>query len=409
MITVERAQELIERNTEPLGKENVALSKALGCVIAEDVRAPFDLPLFTNSAMDGFALNFRDTKTASSGKPVVLKVKGTIQAGDSSKPALDRGEACRIMTGAPLPRGADTVLVKEEASVENHRLILRKPLGSGKHIRHRGEEVRKGDRVLREGSVMDPGTMSFLASLGKSEVKIYRKPKVSLIATGSELVPPGQPLKHGQIYDSNSVMIRAALHEMGIEAGSVRMVSDRRKALQKVLRSALSGADVVIITGGVSVGDYDYVKSVLTGFGIHSIFWKVSQKPGKPIYFGKKGSQLVFGLPGNPASVFTCFYEYVFPALRRLSGFKHPYLERKIFRLWSHVKPDPKKLLFLKGKMSFGRKDGSVVALRHQGSHMISSLCDTDCFILIPPGRGMVRKGEKVSVDLLPRERNTNR
>jgi molybdopterin molybdotransferase len=238
--------------------------------------------------------------------------------------------------------------------------------------------------------------------LGKDRVTVFDKPKVSLITTGNELVRPGIPLAPGQIYDSNSLMIQSALKNMGIRPLTVSRVKDNPKSLKRAVAMALRQSDVLILMGGVSVGKYDFVKDILKETGVRTIFWKVNQKPGKPLYFGKRGKTLIFGLPGNPASVFTCFYEYVFPAIRRMSGFRDPYLLRQAARVQSEVKPDRKKILFLKARAELNGGRKTVITLGRQGSHMISSLQDANCFILIPPSRKTIKRGQRVRIDLLP-------
>ncbi|MBI1977667.1 MAG: molybdopterin molybdotransferase MoeA [Candidatus Omnitrophica bacterium] len=250
--------------------------------------------------------------------------------------------------------------------------------------------------------MIHPATVGVLASFGLERVKVFARPKVSVIATGSELIPAGRRLKPGKIYDSNSLVVSSILKSMRIEPVLIRTISDRKDILKRALRRAFKRSDVLILTGGVSVGDYDYVKEVLAELGVHAIFWKVSQKPGKPIYFGKKSSKLVFGLPGNPASVFTCFYEYVFPALRCLCGFEEVYLPSKTACLQTDVRADRSRHLFLKGRLSFSPNGGEVTPLRHQASHMISSLCNANCFISLPPRSGVLRRGTKVEAHLLP-------
>ncbi len=420
MITVKQAQRLIAQNIPALLKERVPLAESLGCILAEGIRVPFDLPLFDNSAMDGYALRAGDTQKAAAGCPVYLEIKRIIKAGDNPKRPLKRNECYRIMTGALIPNGADTILPKEEAGLPlqpkadqpqaeaekmesgGRFLGINHPIGKGKHIRYQGEEIKKGEKVLNKGNVINPGTVGFLSSLGKNKVLVFRKPKVSLIATGSELVASGKKLARGKIYDSNSPMITCALRQMEIEPASVRQTADKPTLLKKEVSQALRRSDVLVLMGGVSVGDYDYVKEILGEFGVRNIFWKVSQKPGKPVYFGKKGKKLIFGLPGNPASVFVCFYEYVFPALRAMMGFKDFYLPMETFPLGEAVRADEKKSLFLKGKVSSNHKGKIVFPLKHQGSHMISSLCQADCLLVVAPGGTVIRKGKKIKIHLLP-------
>ena len=306
------------------------------------------------------------------------------------------------MTGAPIPVGADTVLPKEAAVVKNHFLVMDSIVPQGRHIRKKGEEVKKGVRVLRRYSVIHPGTLAVLTSLGMSGVKVFRKPRVSVIATGSELVEPGSPLHPGKIYDSNSWMIAACLRDMGIDTVLKKTVRDEPKLIRRVVQKALRLSDVVILLGGVSVGDYDYVKDILKKLDVKTIFWKVKQKPGKPLYFGKRKDTLVFGLPGNPASAYICFYEYVYSALRLMSGFQSPDLRREQARIESKIKRDPEKSIFLKGKIHQNHKMSTVLALPHQGSHMVSSLHESNGLIVLPPGTGQINRGQAVFVDRLP-------
>lgn len=402
MISFGQAKKLIEKNTKPLPAEKVVLKDALGSVIAQDIRLPLSLPSFNNSAMDGFAFRSADTSHATLERPVYLKTNGTVKAGDASKRTLNSGEAFRIMTGATIPHGADTVIPKEAATVRGALLTFFNPFGRGKNVRYQGEELKKGRKVLLKNVVINPGTIGFLASLGKDKVKVFGKPSVSLIATGNELVRPGLRLLHGKIYDSNSWMVSSCLEKMGLCPLFVKTLPDKPSLLRKTIGAALRKSDVVVLTGGVSAGDYDYVKTILDESNVREIFWKVKQKPGKPIFFGRKGRVLVFGLPGNPASVFSCFYEYVYPALRRMMGFRRPYLQNDRIPVTSDVTPDRSRTLFLKARTTLKNNRKSAVLLKHQGSHMISSLCEADSFIVLPPGDRPFKKGQKINVHYLP-------
>jgi len=403
VISFEQAQRAIETNSPRLKKRIIKTQDALGFVLAENVFAPINLPVDDNSAMDGYVLSSRETRNARPGKPLIFKIRGDIKAGDPQTRTLKTQETCRIMTGALIPRGADTVIPKETAIVrDNNCLVIDRFIPSGNHIRYKGEEVRKGSLVLAKGFLMHSATIGILAMLGKDKVTVFDKPKVSLITTGNELASPGVALRPGQIYDSNSLMIQSALENAGIHPLKTCRVKDNAKLLKRSIGMALKESDVLILMGGVSVGKYDYVKDVLKETGVKTVFWKVNQKPGKPLYFGKRGETLIFGLPGNPASVFTCFYEYVFPALRRMSGFRHPYLHREVAEIRAEVKPDQQKIVFLKAKTTVARNKKKVMPLGRQGSHMISSLQDANCFVVIPPSLRTVKKGQKVWIDLLP-------
>ncbi len=379
----------------------MVISASLGLVCAESVRSPLDLPLFNNSAMDGFILNSKDTEGATKESPVVLCLKGVIKAGDRGLEPLRKNEAYRIMTGACIADTGDAVLEVEKADVGKNKLILTTPVVSGRNIRLRGEEIKKSGLVLKKGSVIHPGTIGFLASMGVTKVKVFKKPSIALIATGSELIAPGQLLSPGKIYDSNTAMLQAALEELRIRPILVRRLNDSSQIIHKIIRFALKESDIVILTGGVSVGDYDFVKDTLKDLGVETIFWKVKQKPGMPLFFGRKGNHLVFGLPGNPASVFTCFYEYVYPAIRRFMGYTQPYLYSEEIRLSRALNADPERTLFLKAKIKHG-VENTVTPLKHQKSHMISSLCESDSIISLPHSANGFKEGEKVSVHHLP-------
>ncbi len=394
MITVKQAKQLIQKNVPQPLRKIVSLKEALGLVLAKDISSPFPLPLYDNSAMDGFVLNSKNTLTATKLAPIKLKLGLPIKAGDTKRRMLDKFSATPIMTGAVIPGGADTVLMKEYAEIKEGYLIFKAPYKNNRHIRYRGEEVEKGEVLLSKNEVIHSGTMGVLASIGKGQVPIFKAPQISLMATGTELVSPGKPLRFGKIYDSNSTMIRSALNQMGIHSVDVTRSSDRLELLNQRVKQALNQSDMLILMGGVSVGDYDFVKDVLNHLGVKTIFWKVSQKPGKPIYFGKKGKKLIFGLPGNPASVFTCFYEYVYPAIRQWMGFSKTELPKKKLSLGTEVKGDPFKTIFLKGRIV----ENKVQLLSKQGSHMLSSLADAHCFIVLPPRQRVYKKNEIVEV-----------
>ena len=363
MISPQEALERVRRHCAPLDVHTVRLADSLGCALAENIQAPFPLPRFDNSAMDGYALRARDTTGASAERPVRLAVTETIHAGESGT-ALESARACRIMTGAPIPRGADTVVPIEDARIEGDTMIVEQAVERLRHVRQRGEEVQKGERVLERGITIHPGVIATLASVGRDTVRVVRKPRVAVIATGDEAAQPGSKLGPAQIFDSNSPMIVALLRQAGIEPVRVRQVGDRRGALLRAVRAALECADVLIVTGGVSVGAHDHVRSVLAESGIEEVFWRVSQKPGKPLYFGVGGGRRVFGLPGNPASAFVCFYVYVYPALCRLAGLGDDSLPEETLAAADAFRGDSKRWQFLRGNGA----PGGVRRLPGQGS-----------------------------------------
>jgi molybdopterin molybdotransferase len=402
MILPQAALKIVLKHCAPLGETLVAAGDALGHVLAEDLKTTDPSPRFDNTAMDGYAIRAADTAEAAAENPVRLAVVESVFAGQVANRRLGRGEACRIMTGAPIPLGADAVATKEEVAVSGRFIVLDHPVANGRHIRRRGEEVRPGRVVLRKGAAIGAGATACIASLGRARVRVYRKPRVSVIATGDETVPPGRRLGPGQIYDSNSFMLTAALREMGIEPVRVRHVGDHPTALRNATAAALRAGDVLIVTGGISVGDRDYLRSVLARQRVREAFWRVKQKPGKPLYFGTRGGRVVFGLPGNPASVFTCFYVYVYPALRKLAGHPGEGLPERRLPLAERITPDPVRWRFLKSKTIESPRP-AVIPLRHQASHMISSLIDTDRLIVVPPGTEELAAGTVVTTWSLPK------
>ncbi|MBI4549504.1 MAG: molybdopterin molybdotransferase MoeA [Candidatus Omnitrophica bacterium] len=399
MITVAQAEKLVRTNVPAPRKGRIALAGALGCVLADDIASPVEFPLFDNSAMDGFALRSRDTRRASAGLPVRLALSGSLRAGETRACALNRGTACRIMTGAKIPRGADAVLAFEDAGEADGFLCLRAPVPWGNHVRRRGEEIRKGRVVLRRGAVINPGAVGLLASLGLTRVPVFLKPRVAILTTGDELAEPGTGLKPGRVYDSNGGMLAAALKDAGFPFRVLKRAADRPRSLERAVRAALKAGDILLLTGGVSAGDYDFAKSVLARSGVRTIFWKVNQKPGKPLYFGRAGRRLVFGLPGNPGAVFACFYEYALPALRKMAGRKDFALPSRTLAVRGGVR-SAARFLFVRSRVT--AKNGSAWAkpLSKQGSHMLSSLAGTQALIRVPP-RANGRAGN-FRVDLIP-------
>lgn len=396
MITVERAKALILGSVKP-EKARVPLGEAGGLILAGDLTAPHDFPHWDNSAMDGFVLSSADVRRASVNAPVRLRLAGVVKAGDSRQRRLRSGAAMRIMTGAAIPAGADTVLAKEKAKTEGKVLVVGEPVPAGNHVRRRGEDLRRGSRFETRGRLVTPGMTGFLASLGKASVLVYRRPRVSVLATGSELVKPGKRLGPGHIYDSNAPMLEAALAHMGLAPAFVKTVPDRPDVIAGEVRRLLTASDVLILAGGVSVGDYDYVKEILEKNGARTVFWRIKQKPGKPLYFARVGKRLVFGLPGNPVSAYMCFYQYVYPALRAFMGFSDPFLP-KADAGGLKGRRDEEKTVFT----AVRRRGSKIEPLSHQGSHMVSALAETEGWIVAGPPKEKGKGGAEAALDWLP-------
>lgn len=401
MISPAQAQRLVFGHCAPLGTVAVAIDDSLGHVLAEDVHARFPLPPFDNSAMDGYAVRSDDTRGASSRRPVRLAMTDPVFAGDVRRRVLRVGETSPITTGAALPRGADAIIPIEDAIVESRSLEVGHRVPRGRHVRRAGAEKGRGALVLGRGSFVGPGAIACLATVGRARVRVIRKPRVSVIATGDETVSPGQRLLRGQIYDSNTHALAALLRAARVDPVRVRAVGDSAGALSNAVAAALNASDVLVVAGGVSVGERDLLRPTLGRLGVREVFWRVRQKPGKPLYFGVKGKKVVFGLPGNPASVYTCFCVYVYPALKKLSGvrlFGLPVEER---RLEGAVERDAARWRFLKAAVS---PKGRVAVLPGQASHMVVSLARTDRLIVVPPGSGSLAEGARVKTYRLPFE-----
>ena len=332
-------------------------------------------------------------------KSIPLEIVGESAAGIPFAEALQPGQAIRIFTGAKVPEGADTVVMQEKVSVEKGKLIIQdKTLESGSNIRTKGSQIKERRIVLEKGLVINPGTIGLLASLGITEVNVYSSPRVSLIVTGDELVKPGNKLENGQVYESNSYCIKAALESVNCRLVEIIHVGDNEKQTEEKLKFAIQNSDIVMATGGISVGKYDFVGNALIKLGVQNIFYKIAQKPGKPLFFGKFNSCLIFGLPGNPAAALSCFYEYVLTAIKIMQGHADIFLSKQMYPVASDSIKKEGLSLFLKGKLS----NGKVNVLEGQESSNISAFSVADCLIYLPAQKGNILAGELVEVHFIP-------
>ena len=391
MISVKQAKQIILEAVLPKKSVLLPLSEAFGLVTSKSIIASTDIPNFAQSSMDGYALKYED-------KGILLKVIGEMAAGTSEQIKISKGEATRIFTGAPLPLDADTVVMQEKIHFENNLLIVQdENLKQGSNVRSKGAEVKQGDIAMVSGTYLSAAAIGFLAGIGCVEVSVYAPPKVAIILTGNELQKPGNPLEFGQVYEANSFQLKAALNKIGIKSGVVLTAEDDPEELRKVLQNALEANDVVLLNGGVSVGDYDFVTQAAQSCGVEEKFHKIKQKPGKPLFFGTKEDKLVFGLPGNPSSSLTCFYEYVLPALESSMGLHSSLVE--ITASVTHDYPKPAGLThFLKAFYS----NGKVTPLHAQESFRLHSFAQANCFIILPEESIGCTAGAIVTVHLLP-------
>ncbi len=393
MISVQAAKKIISENVSSLEPIILQLQDSAGLILAEDVYATTDIPAFPQSSMDGYAFSFEGWKQHKK-----LKIAGEVAAGNNETFTLAPGNAVRIFTGAAVPAGADTVIMQEKTQVENGELKIEdEMLQQGNSVRSKGSEIKAGELALEKESILSPAAIGFLAGIGITDVKVYPNPAISIIITGNELQQPGKPLQHGQVYESNSFALKAVLEQRSIHNIQILYATDKSEIVTATLKKALEQSDVVLLTGGISVGDYDFVLRAATECGVEKLFHKIKQRPGKPLYFGKKENKLIFGLPGNPSSVLTCFYQYVFPALEKLSKRK---LNLQALRV-----PLGKAFRKAAGLTHFlkGSYDGkTAIALDAQESFRLSSFAKANCLIQIEEDVMSLNEGELVDVYLLP-------
>ncbi len=405
MSTVDEHVERILSALEPLPPYDQPLLEALGLPVCEDVSAPMDLPSFDNSAMDGYAVYFDDVASASTDHPVHLPVVGEVAAGQARMFGLSPGTTVRIMTGAPIPQGADAVVPVEwtDAGVANVR-ITQAPRRS-QHVRFRGEDVRTGDVLLEDGTVLGPRQLGLMASVGRSQVRSRPRPRVVIMSTGSELREPGSGLGHDSIYDANSYMLAAAARSAGAIAYRVGIVSDDPREFGDALSDQLVRADLVVTSGGVSKGQYDVVKEVLAELGTVS-FGEVAMQPGKPQGFGFVGedSTPIITLPGNPVSSYVSFEVFVLPAIRRMMG-RLPYRRPMVRALATQgfVSASGKQQ-FVRARFEIDGKGAHVTPVGGHGSHLMGDLSEANALIAVSEDVVQVRAGEQVQVLVLDRD-----
>jgi molybdopterin molybdotransferase len=399
-MTVDGAREFIQRFLTPVtGIEKVAIRSSLARILAEDVVSPLDVPAHDNSAMDGYAVRFDDLKPT--GK-VQLSVVGTAFAGVPYERALAAGEAVRIMTGASIPAGADTIVMQEHASLKDGIVEIGEGHRQGQNLRRAGEDIQSGQVVLRRGHWLRPAELGLLSSLGIAEVPVFRKLRVAFFSTGDELRSIGETLEPGQIYDSNRYTIYAMLTRLGVDVIDMGVVRDKPEILEGAFIDASAIADVVITSGGVSVGEADYVKDLLGRLG-EVVFWKIAMKPGRPLAYGKLGQAHFFGLPGNPVSVMVTFYQFVQDALWRLMGRTEVPLASALQAVTvTPLKKAPGRTEFQRGVLF--RDDTGKLSVRvtgEQGSGILRSMSEANCFIVLPESQGNVPAGSTVEVQLM--------
>ena len=401
MISIEEAVAVLKQNLPPRKTETVAVNSALQAVLAGDIVAPEPSPRFTNSAMDGFAVRWSDIGPAAWGEAVSLTVVGESRAGHPYTGAVRAGQAVRINTGAVVPEGTDTVIPVEDTELDGATVRVLRAGKQHQHVRFAGEEFQTGEVVLRRGTVMTPAAIGLLVSLGIEAVPVYRRPRVAVLVTGSELVGGGAELLPGQIRDSNGPMLAAAVEVSGGVVVHRGRVGDELRATREKLEQAAEGADLLLLSGGVSVGPHDLVRAAAAEAGFETLFWRIKQKPGKPLFAARREDTLLFGLPGNPVSALNSYAYYVHPLIVHLLGKEFRWEQRR-GRLTHAIENRGSRSTFVRVRLC-GREEEhpQVAPLEAQGSHMLTSMAHADGFILMPP-RSALAAGQEVVVFLYP-------
>ena len=402
MIRVQEAKSIIKNHIFPLEMENVPLDQAENRALAQDVTATFPMPRFDNSAMDGFAVRAVDTKGASQSQPVTLKMVSVSSAGSPSDVTLSQGECIQCMTGAEMPTGADTVVMVEDTSgfSDTNTVQIFLEEHPGKHIRRKGEEIQEGDVLVSKGTRITPSEIGTLATFGYGEISVAKKPRIAIFGTGDELIEPGEKLAEGQIYNSNLYVFAELVDKAGGEVTMRNVIKDDKDALRSFLSKALETCDVIISSGGVSMGRFDYVRDVFMELGVNEHFWKVAQKPGKPLFFGTGNDTLIFGLPGNPVSSYIGVMEWVWPVLETMMGV--PKSKPTTGILTESFPREKVKYRYLFGWAWL--EDGKLVCKPSTkiGSHMLSSSLEANCILGSEQGKNPLQPGDEIHVNILP-------
>jgi molybdopterin molybdotransferase len=403
MISVRDALTTILETVSPLAGERVGLLHAAGRVLAEEIRSERDVPPFANSAMDGYAVRCDDLYGATPDQPIGLTLVEVVQAGRVPTQAVTPGTASKIMTGAIIPPGADTVVRIEDTEEENGRVWIKRQERAGTHIRMSGEDIRRGQVVLEKGRRLRPADIGLLASVGRSFVLVHQRPRVAILSTGNELAEIDETLRPGQIVNSNAYSLAAAVREAGGEPVVLEIARDTLEEIRAALAEA-ARHDVILSTGGVSVGEFDFVKAAMDELGIRRLFWRVAQRPGKPLTFGLLRERPYFGLPGNPVSALVCFYLYVRPALYRMAGHRKPFLPVVHARVGADI-PKAKDLTeFVRCRLIWKDDHYEALSTGNQSSGVLSSLSMGDGLLIGPAELPLLPQGLIVKVLVLDNE-----
>jgi molybdopterin molybdotransferase len=394
MINVAEAQKLLISQKTEMSTEEISIDLACGRILGENIVSPIAHPQFNQSAVDGYAIQFSNIEHD---RPTSLEVVDEIPAGKSPQKVLSSGETIRIFTGGKVPEGADSVLKQEDVTREENRILMFDPnIKKGANVRKKGEQIEKGDVALREGIVINSAAIGFLAMLGISKVRVKSMPNVAVLASGSELIPLTEKLEDGKIFESNGHMLHAAFIQIGIQAEK-HLVHDDPNDLEKRLKDLTDRNDIVVSTGGVSVGDYDFIPKVMKEIGFEEVFHKVAQKPGKPLLFMKKENKYFFGLPGNPRAALVGFFEYIKPFIKKIMGDQNPFPKKIYLPLMKAHKKRGNRRHFVIGKIV----ENGVEIMEGQLSHMLQSFAYGDVLVALEEDKNEFAKGENVEVHLI--------
>ncbi|KKM20905.1 hypothetical protein LCGC14_1640770 [marine sediment metagenome] len=400
MIELEEALEIILSQVKLVSSQKIDILSSLSRTLAEDVYADFDIPGFDRAAMDGYAVLSEDTNSASKKKPVILEVIANVPAGYSTEKVVKNGRAVRIMTGAPMPKGADAVVMVEDTEKEEEKVKVFRKVVCQKNVSFAGEDVKRGELILSQGSLVRPAEVAMLASLGKEDVLVRKKPRVAIISTGDELVEVGRTLQKGEIYDSNSYALFSQVLSSGGEPHRLGIARDKRENLLARIKEGLS-YQLLLLSGGVSVGDYDLVADILQEAGVKMLFWKVAVKPGKPIFFGVRKGTLVFGLPGYPVSSMVNFENLVRPAIFSMLGRDDWQRIRVKAILEKAVSSRGRRKKIIRAKLVKEGDKYLAVPATSQQSSVLKSMVWADSFLILPKEVERIEKGEEVFLELL--------
>ena len=391
MISIKEAITSIKLNVDPLLKKTTkSVEKAGGYVLFEDIYSPINMPPFRQSAMDGYALNLHDGLT--------YKLIGEVKAGDGHQPDLKIGDAVRIFTGAPVPDSANSIMMQEKVKSDGNFITIEHQISIEHNIRPFGEQVRAGDIALKKGTKLTPAAIGYLISLGIKTVSVFKKPNIAIVTTGNELIEAGQKLSYGKIYESNSKMLLSALYGLKFYDVTLHNVEDHYSQTVEKLNAVIDENDLVLITGGISVGDYDFVGKALKELEVEELFYKVKQKPGKPLFYGKKGDTQIFALPGNPAAALSCFYVYVYIALQKMMNRDILELPRIEAISKSNFEKKGDRPQFLKAIY----KNGEVEILEGQNSSMLQTFALSNALVYAPETIIKIVEGDSIEVIQLP-------